>query len=347
MDWVSGVVGLGGVAVALLALVLTYRSRFAPYQQQLYERQLDAATEVLQSLGRYHDVGLSVLDGAEPVFSTAGDGRGQLAEAKSEFFRTYRRWNVVIPQPVTEAVTAYLQTIEDLTSGTCGVGLRSGASATSTGSQLATAYAAVLGVAQRELRVRTLSDKTLSSIESLSGNTDLAVPVDPLYIKALAERSLFEDFAAESPSSSRTYESAGKDGTIASARHRLYVENRNLFLVHVWRPSARPGQVVDISIRLVEHERQGGWPRSEQASGERPLSDGLIEKVEYYLGSSFRRAFVRRDPATGFRLDVSAFGPTLCIAWVHFTDRASPLTLYRYLDYIVSPATDGFEDEAS
>jgi hypothetical protein len=335
MNWASVTIGLGGVAVALLTLLLTYRSRFGPYQQKLYERQLDAVTEVLQALGRYHDEGLNILDGIGSMPAVDADRHAQLKEAKAEFFRTYRRWNVVIPQPMTEAVTKYLHTIERLVVESR---LRSSPGELPErpkGDHLAAAYAAVLGVAQRELRVKTLSDRTLSSIESLSASPSVpANSVDPLYIKVLAERPLFEDFSDEGRVSTSVPNAGDQSGTIATARNRLYIENRNLFLVHVWRPSSHPKQVADVSIRILEHERRGSWPRSEQASAERPLTDGLIDKVEYYLGSSFMRAFVKRDAATAFRLDISAFGPTLCVAWVHFKDGKPPLTLYRYLDFI-------------
>jgi hypothetical protein len=340
MDWLSGVVGLGGVMVALLALLLTYRSRLAPYQQQLYERQLDAATEVLQALGRYHDESLSVVDGGVSGLPAGADGGVSLSDARTQFFRTYRRWNVVIPQPVTEAVTVYLQTIEQLVTKVRNGELHNGPSQTSAGEQLATAYASVLGVAQRELRVRRLSDKTLSSIESLSGQSaEPAFPADPLYIKAVAEQRLFENFSDDRPVSSETPGPVHADRTIEAIRNRQYVENRNLFLVHAWRPSTKPNQLADISIRVVEHVRRGSGLRADQASADRPITDGLIENVEYYLGASFRRSFTRTDVATGFRLDVSAFGPTLCVASVSFTDGTPPVTLFRYLDFIVPEAT--------
>ena len=332
MDWLSGAVGLGGVVVAMLALWLTYRSRLSPYQQQLYERQLDAATEVLQALGRYHDEGLSMVDNGPSGFPIGADGGVSLAEARTQFFRTYRRWNVVIPQPVTGAVTVYLQTIERVLAA-------AHKGEVPAGEQLATAYATVLGVAQRELRVRTLSDKTLSSIESLSGHpADSAFPADPLYIKVVAERQLFKDFSDDRPVSTANTGAMPEDDTIADLRNRQYVDNRNLFLVHAWRPSTKPNQLADITIRIVEHVRRGGRSAADQASPDRPVTDGLIEKVEYYLGASFRRSFTRHDVATGFRLDVSAYGPTLCVAWVSFTDGKPPVALYRYLDFLVPEA---------
>ncbi len=340
MSWASVAIGLGGVAVALLTLALTYRSRFSPYQQKLYERQLDAVTEVLQALGRYHDEGLTIVDGPPGALASDVDRRAAVTDAKTAFFKSYRRWSVVIPQPMTEEVTAYLRVIEQLVAMPSGPGDkdvdRPG------GERLASAYAAVVGVAQRELRVKTLSDRTLSSIETMSAQTTgMSVAIDPLYIKAVAERPLFENFVDEAQKTTGSTGVEDRNRDIASARDALYVENRNLFLIHAWRPSSEPQQVVDISIRIVEHERRGAWPKAGQASIERPLTDGLIEKVEYYLGSSFRGTFVKVDPASGFRLDVSAYGPALCIARVHFNDGKPLVELSRYLDFIVAdPAPD-------
>jgi len=328
MDWVSGGVALGGVAVAVLTLLLTYRSRLSPYQQKLFEKQLDAATDVLQAFGRYHDEAMAAYAGN----ADAGpDALTRLAEAKTEFFRSYRRWNVVIPQPVTEAVTGYLQILERVVTPP----------AKSIRLELSTGYAAVLGAAQRELRVKTLSGKTLSLIESLARTPpDQGPGSDPLYVKVVAERRIFEGFHDESATSGPGGPASGRDD-LRTDRNGIYAGNSNLFIVHVWRPSRLPGQVADISIRLAEHERHGRSPRDGQASQERPLTDGIVERVEYYLGSSFRRTFDKHDAGNNFRLDISAYGPTLCVARVHFTDGRRPVTLQRYLDFVAPEPGQG------
>jgi hypothetical protein len=330
MNWLSSAVGLGGVGVAVLTLLLTYRSRLSPYQQKLYERQLDAATDVLQALGRYHDEAVSLFDG-DPAREL--DFSSQMAEVKSDFFRSYRRWNVVIPHPVTAAVTAYLQILEEI-SATEQKALYSPGTP-SPGYRLANAYAAVLGAAQRELRVKTLSDKTLGLIESLARQPAEQAPnLDPLYIKAIAESRLFESFVDEAAAIRSPVAGKGDRAELLAVRDRLYVENRNLFLIHAWRPSTREGQIADITIRVIEHGEKGFWPNASQVTTERPATKGLVEKVEYYLGRSFRPAFVKYDATTDFRLDVAAYGPTLCVARVHFTDAKPPVTLYRYLDFV-------------
>jgi hypothetical protein len=98
---------------------------------------------------------------------------------------------------------------------------------------------------------------------------------------------------------------------------------RGLFLIHTWRPSVLPTYNVDISIRIYEHGKR--WT---------PISDNLVEKVEYYLGDYFfgGHSVVKTDPADGYRLDISSYGSTNCVAKVYFRDKHSPTILDRYLD---------------
>lgn len=56
--------------------------------------------------------------------------------------------------------------------------------------------------------------------------------------------------------------------------------------------------------------------------------------MEYELGRRFfDRPHTETDPRDGFRLDVSAYAPALCLARVHFRDSRRPLVLMRYLDF--------------
>lgn len=65
-----------------------------------------------------------------------------------------------------------------------------------------------------------------------------------------------------------------------------------------------------------------------------PLADGIVKSVEYHLGSMFsNQTMVKTDPADGFRLDVSAYGPLLCLARVNFDDGSPFLDLGRYIDF--------------
>jgi hypothetical protein len=56
-------------------------------------------------------------------------------------------------------------------------------------------------------------------------------------------------------------------------------DNRGLFLVHVWRPSEKRGQIADIIIRLQEHLDTSTRPSV--------LKQGKVESVRYELGRRF------------------------------------------------------------
>lgn len=101
----------------------------------------------------------------------------------------------------------------------------------------------------------------------------------------------------------------------------IYQRNRGLFLVHRWQPSSAPGQVADIQIELRQH-------------GEGPLTQGLVKCVEYHLGPRFaNHTIVQNNRDENFRLELSAYGPFLCLARVLFDDRSDPVDLYRYIEF--------------
>lgn len=100
-----------------------------------------------------------------------------------------------------------------------------------------------------------------------------------------------------------------------------YEQNSGLFLVHTWRPSHTEGQVADIVIQLHQH-------------GDGPLTRDQVEKVEYNLGPKFFRAPVMKTNRNqNFRLEVSAYGPMLCVARVFVLDRQKPIELERYINF--------------
>lgn len=115
----------------------------------------------------------------------------------------------------------------------------------------------------------------------------------------------------------------GARGWQARETHRIHVyqRNRGLFLIHRWLPSATPGQVADIQIELHQH-------------GEGPLTRGTVREVQYHLGPRFTNKTIRkRNRKENFRLEVSAYGPFLCLARVLFTGGSPPLDLGRYIDF--------------
>ena len=105
-------------------------------------------------------------------------------------------------------------------------------------------------------------------------------------------------------------------------RIKRYEENQGVFLIHRWRPSTTPGQIADVVIEPVQH-REG------------PLSAASVESVTYYLGPQFfgGRSIAKKDPRENFRLEISAYGPALCLAEVRIKGRREPLILERYVDF--------------
>lgn len=116
------------------------------------------------------------------------------------------------------------------------------------------------------------------------------------------------------------------DRPLEQHRKKEYEDNRGLFLGHYWRPSAREGQKADIRIQLRDHPPPDGGPT--------PLEEGKVESVAYQLGPKFAEdAITKRNSGEAFALDVSAYGPMLCLAVVTFNDGTDPLYLSRYIDF--------------
>ena len=111
------------------------------------------------------------------------------------------------------------------------------------------------------------------------------------------------------------------ENNLEQIRIKSYKDKRGLFLVHSWRPSSIPGQSADIVIWLQQH-------------GHGPLSDSLVEKVEYELGPKFfNQPKTKFNQSDSFRLEVSAYAPMLCLARVYVKAEKEPLLLERYINF--------------
>jgi len=136
-----------------------------------------------------------------------------------------------------------------------------------------------------------------------------------------SQRKEFQNFEPEnlvSDGSGRAL--LASQGEIDTERIARYTQYQGVFLVHSWRPSSQAGQVADIALRLQQH-------------GEGPLSRGTIDHVEYALGPKFfSMPVVKKNKTEFFRLEISAYGPVLCLARVHLSD-GSDFLLERYLDF--------------
>ncbi len=102
-----------------------------------------------------------------------------------------------------------------------------------------------------------------------------------------------------------------------------YRAQEGVFLVHAWRPSHTPGQVADIVIWL--HQHKAG-----------PLDRGEVERVEYHLGPMFfKHPVVKTNAEEGFKLEVSAYYPMLCLARAFLKGRLEPIELELYVSFHV------------
>ncbi len=154
---------------------------------------------------------------------------------------------------------------------------------------------------------------------------------DSYYAKWLEKRELtFVGFKAENVLQTPRDQSALSHAVESSddferRRIRRYEEQNGLFLIHEWRPSIQKGQVVDIVIWLHQH-------------GLGPLKEGKVEKVEYQLGPKFfEHSITKSNTEEGFRLEVSAYAPMLCLAKAYIKGRKEPIELERYIDFEQSP----------
>ena len=138
------------------------------------------------------------------------------------------------------------------------------------------------------------------------------------------QEQVFRGFSPENLEASSSGDQTVDGVDLEHRRIEAYERNYGLFLVHSWRPSSQPAQIADIVIRLTQH-------------GDGPLSEGRVTKVEYELGRKFFQApLVKSSAADMFRIEVSAYGPMLCIARVHFSDQREPILLARYIDFDVA-----------
>lgn len=105
-----------------------------------------------------------------------------------------------------------------------------------------------------------------------------------------------------------------------------YEDHSGLFLVHDWVPSKTKGQIADVMIWLHQH-RSG------------PMSDGKVIKVEYHLGPNFfnGKPVVKTNASDAFRLEISAYGPVLCLARVYIEEAEKTIELMRYVDFEITP----------
>ena len=105
-------------------------------------------------------------------------------------------------------------------------------------------------------------------------------------------------------------------------RDEIKNESRNVYLAHIIKPSAIPGQRYDVYVFLV---------------GAKDADLSQVERAQFFLGRHWgNRIFdvPNRDGAIG--LSTSAYGPVLCVCRIRFQDGHEAM-VSRYLDFEMGP----------
>lgn len=114
-------------------------------------------------------------------------------------------------------------------------------------------------------------------------------------------------------------------------RAKEYQRTSNLFLVHVCKPSARPGQRYDVTIFLMRHVP---GPEPNQTEG---FED--VEKAEFYFGEGWgHQVFTAYNAGSFVGVSTSAWGMFLATCRVTFKGaNKTPVILHRYVDFEMAP----------
>jgi prokaryotic YEATS domain len=328
MDWSSAAVGLGGLVLGGVTMYLGWRGRTSPYEEKVYDRRLDAYGEVVRRLGEFHVELRRELRGHSDEAIDVEVLRQQTEELAQAFYASYMLWRVFLTRPINDQIARYVETFKSFVTDSAPAGEAQ--------RKLDQAFEAVARAASDELGVDTLARLTSELYEPA---------LSPGSLAAASDSTVYPDFfKAEARDTSSPAEPAERgapetllpgtrveDAADLSRVHReLRRNNRNLFLSHTWRRSRTPGQVADISIRVEEKPQKGA------SAEDLPLSNHLVESVEYYLGDYFfgGRSAVKTNAESGFKLDISAYGSPVCVARVRFKD-GTPIVLHRYLNFEV------------
>jgi len=105
---------------------------------------------------------------------------------------------------------------------------------------------------------------------------------------------------------------------LKEARVNRYRQNRDVFLVHKYKPSVHKGQRYDIFIYLIRH-------------GSFDFSD--VEKAEFFFGEAWGdRTFMAEKVGELIGVSTSAWGTFLAICLVTFRD-GHKVIMHRYIDF--------------
>lgn len=107
-------VGVGGLAVAALAVYLNRHERTAPYRERLYDKLMEAAFDLHPKVEALTHVVMNAEPGAleaEPGCTVDADARRRIGEAATDEYMAFQsawaRWWLVLPWKVIDALADY------------------------------------------------------------------------------------------------------------------------------------------------------------------------------------------------------------------------------------------------
>jgi hypothetical protein len=118
VDVASALIGVGGLGVAALTVVLSYRERRAGFRQALYDRQVSAVAELLPVLSKWDTeaVGYIMRQRTFPILTDENRNgmRAAVQEYAADFYSVLGKHAVVLPQHLLDAISAYQQVFNAL-----------------------------------------------------------------------------------------------------------------------------------------------------------------------------------------------------------------------------------------
>jgi hypothetical protein len=135
------------------------------------------------------------------------------------------------------------------------------------------------------------------------------------------------------PASSTLRAIADLDHRFENRRQEVYRNKRSVLIAHRLKRSGTDGQEFDVEIYLLPHR------------GNNPATEGSllnVSEARYYFGRHWdSKVFVSRSRWDNFAVQVSAYGPFLCVAEIVFSDN-SIAEQYRYIDFEMGMAAPIF-----
>lgn len=175
--WISGLVAIGGLAVAGFSQWLLYRERTGAYRLRIYDKQLEALQELSVALAAHFNGLLNLLTqelvtaGPRPLTDEAKERiRSHTAIAHNQIGAVEIKWQVVLPGSVTQAIQDYRKVVQAATATSDIAKGYDSAIVThrDPSTPVSAAYRAVISAMRRAIGTEPLSQSTLRMLTGRS-----------------------------------------------------------------------------------------------------------------------------------------------------------------------------------